>query len=148
MKTNIFARNTYLIIISILFICLCSSHAFSADQQTIKARYKKPRGNTIKWYIHIPSPAPAAVIVTQHIPPGTTVKSSKPAYQSFDPETGTVKWLLTDVRPGNISMKMELDRPISKKGEIKGDITFQDKTSKPIAYSSIAEIKKKALEGC
>lgn len=52
----------------------------------------------------------------------------------YDRETGMVKWLLTDVEPGKISMKMELDTPIRKKGEISGEIIFEDKSKDSIVW--------------
>lgn len=139
------------LLFALLFFCLLFSPAKSAENKVISARYSKPRGNNIKWHISIPSPPPAAVIVIQSIPPGTIVETSSPSHQSYDPETGTVKWLLTGVHPGKISMKMKLDTPILKKGEIRGQIIFQDKSKKPIAFVFMTPTKKTrtmAIEGC
>lgn len=120
-----------------------------AEQQTIRARYLHPRGTDIKWKIYIPSPPPAAVIVIQSIPPGTVIEKSSPQLESYDPETGTAKWLLTEVQPGKITMRMELNQPIRKKGEIHGEIIFQDQENTPIASVFMSPKKKtKAIEGC
>ncbi|MCI5143399.1 MAG: hypothetical protein D3909_17095, partial [Candidatus Electrothrix sp. ATG1] len=70
----------------------------------------------------------------QNIPPGTTLLTSSPSFHSYDQEAGTVKWLLTDLQPGEIPMHMELDTPILKKGEISGEILFEDRTEDPIFW--------------
>ncbi len=139
-------------IITIPLLCIAIQPAFSSSEE-IAARYLQPRGTKIRWKIRIPSPPPAAVIVTQTIPAGTDIKSSSPQYSSYDKETGTVKWLLDNVKPGTMIMKMELDRPIRKKGEISGKITFQDKTTRPIAEvfmtpKKTSRNKLKRIEGC
>lgn len=126
-----------LILLSCFLVLLSTQIAFSSSEE-ITARYLQPRGTKISWKIFIPSPPPAAVIVTQSIPAGTVIKSSSPQFNSYDQEAGTAKWLLDNVTPGTVIMKMELDTPIRKKGEISGEIIFQDQTAKPIAELSTA----------
>jgi len=133
----------------LLLLLAMATNGLAADLAGIHARYSQPRGTKISWQIHIPSPAPAAVIVLQTIPPGTIVESCSPPESSYDSSTGTVKWLLTKVKPGTIKMKMKLDRPIRKKGEIHGKIIFQDTAHKPVAEGFMTlKSKKKAIEGC
>ena len=132
-----------------LLLVVWVSLAVAAGLGEVRARYSQPRGTKISWKIMIPSPPPAAVIVLQSIPVGTKIKVSSPPYNSYDPDTGTVKWLLGKVLPGTIKMKMVLDRPIRKKGEIHGKIIFQDITTRPIAEGSMTlKNRKKAIEGC
>lgn len=153
--TKLFSvKNTKTIISNalILFVLCSSGLCLAAEQQIIKARYKNPRGTDISWKIKIPSPPPAAVIVLQFIPPGTRILNSSPAFHSYDPESGTVKWLLSGVRPGLVTMKMTLNQPIRKKGEISGKIIFQDTSTKPISSTFISSpnksTRKRAIEGC
>ncbi len=136
MKKKIF-RNVA--VISILLISTALLLYFfrpvdTPEHRVVSARYSQPRGTDIRWHILIPDPPPAVVMMIQHIPPGTAVLASSPPFQSFDKETGTVKWLLTGVRPGKISMNMELDTPIRKKGEISGEITFEDKSNDSVFW--------------
>ncbi|MCI5224630.1 MAG: hypothetical protein D3924_18670 [Candidatus Electrothrix sp. AR4] len=136
MKKNI-SRNLAVItalLISTAFLIYFFHPADTTEQQVISARYSQPRGTDIRWHILIPDPPPAVVMMIQRIPPGTAVLNSSPALHSFDRETGTVKWLLTDVKPGKISMKMELDTPIRKKGEIGGEFIFEDKSKDSIVW--------------
>ncbi len=130
------------------FIC-CAP--ITATGQEITARYSQPRGTKIKWSITIPNPPPDAVIVLQNIPPGTDIVSATPAYSSYEKKTGTIKWLLSGVRPGTFVMKMKLSAPIRKKGEIHGKIIFQDQSAGATASTSMVlapKARKKAIEGC
>lgn len=132
----------------LLFSCLPPCHA-TAEQTEIESRYSQARGKQIKWQVTIPNPAPVAVIVIQTIPRGTTILTSQPDYNNFNPVTGTIKWLLSNVQPGIINMSIELDRPILRKGEIHGKIIFQDNSSHPMAEAFITrKNRKKSIEGC
>ncbi|WLE98075.1 MAG: helix-turn-helix domain-containing protein [Candidatus Electrothrix communis] len=113
---------------------MCQSGAKESKQQLISARYSQPRGKEISWHLSIPSAAPAVVILIQNIPPGTTLLTSSPPYHSYDQEAGTVKWLLTDLEPGKLPMNMELDIPIKKKGEISGELLFENRSEDPIFW--------------
>ena len=127
MKTNLsgmLLMSTVPVINAVLFLFLFSTAASAAKEQAISARYSNPRGTEIKWYISVPESPPAAVIILQKIPPQTIVLHSSPPYHSYDRKTGTVKWLLTHVKPGKIFMTMKLDTPIRKKGEIRGEISW------------------------
>lgn len=134
-----------------VFLFLLGVFRTSASAGEITARYSQPRGKKITWSINIPNPPPAAVIVIQSIPPGTDILSSAPAHSSYDKKTGTVKWLLSGIRPGNFVMKMKLSAPIRKKGEIHGKIIFQDQSARATASTSMVltpRARKKAIEGC
>ncbi len=145
--TGILPPRTIVLLLLIMLALPCQTSL--AGSPEIKARYRQPRGTKISWQISIPSPPPAAVIVIQSIPPGTMIKDSSPAFSSHDPSTGTAKWLLTGVQTGRITMSMELDNPIRKKGEIHGKIIFQDQSAQAIAEGfMILQNKKKAIEGC
>jgi hypothetical protein len=136
MKKNISRKLAVItaLLISTAFLIYFSHPADTPEQQVISARYSQPRGTDIRWHILIPDPPPAVVMMIQRIPPGTTVLNSSPTYHSYDRETGTVKWLLSNVKPGKISMKMELDTPIRKKGEIGGEFIFEDKSKDSIVW--------------
>lgn len=118
-------------------------------EQSISARYLQPRGDQITWEIQVPSPAPTAVLVTQYILPGSEILASSQPFSSYDKEKGIVKWLLSPVSPGTLRMEMKLSVPIRNKGEIHGEVMFQDD-----AHNTTASIfleprtVKKALEGC
>ena len=117
--------------------------------EKIRAKFTEPRGTYIKWKIKIPSPAPAAVIVNQYIRPGTSINESSHPVNSYDQEQGIAKWILTGIKPGILKMEMKIDKPIRKKGEIRGEIIFQDQDANTIASVFMKpKAKKKAIEGC
>lgn len=116
---------------------------------SISARYLQPRGDRITWKIQVPSPAPAAVLVTQYILPGSDILESSHPLSSYDKDKGIAKWLLSPVSPGVLRMEMKLSMPIINKGEIRGEVMFQDDRHNTTA-SIFMEPKtvKKAFEGC
>lgn len=135
-----------------ILLILATVWAFAGQNPTgptISARYLQPRGEQITWQIRIPAPAPAAVLVTQYILPGTEILASSHPLSSYDKEKGVAKWLLSPVVPGILRMEMKLSRPIRAKGEIHGEVMFQDAGHNTTA-SIFMEPKtvKKALEGC
>ncbi|MHB8811465.1 MAG: hypothetical protein ACYC9M_15860 [Desulfobulbaceae bacterium] len=115
----------------------------------ISARYLKPRGDHITWKIRVPSPAPAAVLVTQYILPGSDILESSHPLSSYDKEKGIAQWLLSPVSPGVLRMEMKLSKPIPIEGKIHGEVMFHDDSHNTIA-SIVMEPKpvKKAFEGC
>lgn len=116
---------------------------------TISAGYTQARGAHIKWKIRVPSPPPAAVIVTQYILPGSDILESSHTLSSYDKEKGVAKWLITPVAPGRLKMEMKISMPIRKKGEIQGEILFKDASQNTTASVFMKpRARRKALEGC
>lgn len=115
----------------------------------ISARYLKPRGDNITWKIRVPSPAPATVLVTQYIPPGSDILESSHPLNSYDKEKGIAKWLLSPVSPGVLRMEMKLSMPILDNGDIHGEVMFQDESHNTTA-SILMKPKpvNKPFEGC
>ena len=117
---------------------------------SISARYLQSRGERIVWEIQVPSPPPAAVIVTQYILPGSEVLESSHPLSSFDKEGGIAKWLITSISPGTLKMEMTVSKPIRQKGEIHGEVMFQDESRNTTAsiFMRPARTVKRKLEGC
>ena len=116
----------------------------------ISARYLQPRGEHIVWEILIPSPPPAAVIVTQYILPGSEILASSHPLSSYDRVGGVAKWLFSSISPGTLKMDMTITKPIHKKGEIHGEVLFQDESQQTTASIFMRPVRtvKKAVEGC
>ena len=131
---------------SIVLCCVATVLAGTS----ISARYLQPRGAHIEWTIDIPSPPPAAVIVTQYILPGSDILESSHPLSSYDKGKGIAKWLLTSIAPGSLKMEMSISEPITKKGEIHGEVMFQDEAQRTTASSIFMNPRtmKKAVEGC
>ena len=117
---------------------------------SISARYLQSRGEHIVWEIQVPSPPPAAVIVTQYILPGSEVLESSHPLSSYDREGGIAKWLIMSISPGTLKMEMTVSKPIRQKGEIHGEVIFQDESQNTTAsiFMRPAKTVKRKLEGC
>ncbi len=136
-----------------LFLIVALAGAFMAPalaNTLISARYLQPRGNEIVWEITVPSPPPVVVIVTQHILPGSDILASSHPLSSYDKEAGIAKWLFSSISPGTLRMEMTLSKPIRKKGEIHGEVMFQNESQNTTAsiYMRPTRTMKKAVEGC
>lgn len=140
-------RRGSLVLIMTTVVCFATV-AFAGT--FISARYLKPRGAHIVWEIQVPSPPPAAVIVTQYILPGSEVLDSSHPLSSFDKEKGIAKWLIPAISPGTLKMEMTVNKPIRRKGEIHGEVLFQDESQNTTAsiFMKPARTVKKKLEGC
>ena len=136
-------------LIAIMTIAACLAGAVFAGP-SISARYLQSRGDHIVWEIIVPSPPPAAVIVTQYILPDSEVLESSHPLSSYDKEGGIAKWLITSISPGILKMEMTVSKPIRQKGEIHGEVMFQDESRNTTAskFMRPARTVKKKLEGC
>jgi len=137
----------FLAVILIIVVCLAG---MSSAATSIAARYLQARGEHIVWEIDIPSPPPAAVIVSQYILPGSEILASSRPPSSYDKEAGQAKWLIMPVSPGTLRMEMTVSKPIRQKGEIHGEVMFQDESQNTTAsiFMRPAKTVKRKLEGC
>lgn len=94
----------------------------------ISARYLQTQGEHIVWEIQLASPQPLALIVTQYLLPGTEILESSYPLSSCDKEKGIAKWLITSISPGTLKMEMTVSKPIRRKGEIHGEVMFEDES--------------------
>ena len=118
-----------------------------AEERQVAGRYKVS-GNTIMHTITIPPQPPAAVIVVQYLPPGTPIASAAPAYSSYDPTTGEVKWLLKGVSPGVLQIRLTLAHEVNK-DKIRAEALFKDALGGSSTYAlSPQPMKRKTVEGC
>jgi len=130
-----------------VIVVVFSVTAFAGE--AINARYLEPRGRHIIWEIAVPTPSPAAIIVTQYILPESEISETSHPLSSYDREAGIAKWLLTSISPGPLKMEMTVSKAIRKKGEIHGEVMFQDANNKTMASVFMkVKKKKKAIEGC
>lgn len=146
--SNKFFRSVVHGFVLIMAIAGCFVGSAFADT-SISARYVQPRGDHIVWKIRVPSPPPAAVIVTQYILPGSEILESSHPLSSFDKEKGIAKWLFPSISPGTLRMEMTISKPIRKKGEIHGEVMFKDESQNTTASIFMkVKTKKRAVEGC
>jgi len=136
-------------LVAAVTIAACMTGTAFAEMP-IAARYLQARGDHVVWEIDIPSPPPAAVIVKQYILPGSEILASSHPPSSYDKEAGQAKWLIMPVSPGTLRMEMTVSKPIRQKGEIHGEVMFQDESQNTTAsiFMRPAKTVKRKLEGC
>ncbi|MDD5757550.1 MAG: hypothetical protein PHI06_00545 [Desulfobulbaceae bacterium] len=102
----------------------------------VTARYKEMKGREIIIAISITDPPPSTIIVLQNVTPQVAVIQSQPATKSVNSSKGEIKWLLSDVTPGEFTLHLTLERPISLT-EMSGEIRYREPNgrmvSKPIS---------------
>jgi hypothetical protein len=118
-----------------------------AEDLGIAGRYKH-RGRRITHRIAIPLHPPAAAIVVQHLPPGTVIEKSVPAYSSYDVESGTVKWLFPGVQPGTLKIRIILGERVEP-GKISAEVLFKERSGESNTFTVQPSVMRStAIEGC
>lgn len=103
----------------IYFLCICASAVLYNAQSVsaadlVSGRYISSSGKTIELALDIQSPPPASLIIEQYLPPGTRIASSHPKLKKYNSKKGKAKWLLKNVRSGEIIVKLQLADKIGK----------------------------------
>lgn len=88
------------------------------------AVYTQAQGTILAVEIHVGAPPPASLILIQNLPPGVTILSAQPPANNVNPGKGEAKWLLRDIAPGQVTIRMTLDRPVNA-GDISAEIRFK-----------------------
>lgn len=89
----------------------------------VRCRYLAAAGQEISLQLEIGSPAPASVIVIQHLPVGLAIEAATPPLQKFTPNQGEAKWLLKKPQPGVLAVVMRLARP-AQAGEVSAEVRY------------------------
>lgn len=91
----------------------------------VAAHYGKIAGQEIVIEISINAPPPPTLIVLQNVPSQVAVIQSQPATKSVNSSRGEIKWLLSKVKAGNLTLLLTLERPVSS-DEISGEIRYRE----------------------
>ena len=111
-----------------LFLLLLLILAVPAQLQAaplVTARYVQVAGQEVMAEISIGAPPPPTLIVIQNLPPQVAVLRAQPETKSVSIDKGEVKWLLTGLKPGNYTLHLTLDQPVSKSA-ISGEIRYRE----------------------
>ncbi len=140
-------RGTHPLMWMPLLLCIALSAALPLQAEELFGRYKI-RDRRIDYTITIPQQRPAAAIIVQYLPPQTEVLGSDPPCNSYDPESGEMKWLFTDPQPGALRISLELAAPVSNQ-DVRAEVLFKDHTGASSSYSGRPlPLMRKMLEGC
>jgi len=91
----------------------------------ISCKYLKGSGSQIELQLDISSPPPPTVIILQYLPAGVEILKSRPQMKKYNKERGQARWLLKDLRPGSMTVRMELNKAVDK-GVIKGELRYRN----------------------
>ena len=137
------ALRTMTVLMALLFTFFCQE----LQAEELIGRYKL-RGTDIDYSITIPQERPAAAIIIQYLPAGTEVLSSCPAFSSYDPETGEMRWLFTNPEAGLLRISLKLAEPLAAQ-QVRAEALFQDHSGQSSNYAiRPAPMKRRVLEGC
>jgi hypothetical protein len=76
----------------------------------VSGRYLE-KGTTVSLEIRIGRPAPASLIVIQHLPQGTEIVSADPPCRKYNAARGEARWLLRKPAPGTLTIHLTLAQP-------------------------------------
>ncbi|MEA2115320.1 MAG: hypothetical protein U9P36_08030 [Thermodesulfobacteriota bacterium] len=93
--------------------------------EIVSGRYLSISATEITLEVKVGSPAPASIIIIQHLPQGTTPTAADPPYKKFNTKKGEVRWLLRKVPPGTLSLQLKLSAPVNPE-QISAEIRCMD----------------------
>ena len=96
-------------IFNLLLVCLFPDPVFSGQ---VTGGVSTVKDRDLQIFLKITAPAPKTVILTLHLPTGTTVVSANPPFAKALPEKGEVNWLLSDIKPGQLGISCRLNKKI------------------------------------
>jgi hypothetical protein len=102
----------------------------------VAGRYLERSGTAIALEITIGSPAPASLIVIQHLPPGTKIAKADPAYKKYNAGTGEVRWLLRKPPAGTITIRLIPAAP-AVSGKVHAELRCMDPATGELITSRV-----------
>jgi hypothetical protein len=107
-----------------LLVCMIFSVQAHAEG-IVFGRYSSRTATELALEIKVGAPAPASIIIIQHLPPGTTPTAADPPYKKFNAKKGEVRWLLRKVPPGTLTLQLKLSGPV-KPEQLSAEIRCMD----------------------
>ncbi len=99
------------IVLAALLVCMIFSVQAHAEG-IVSGRYLTRTATELALEIKVGSPAPASIIIIQHLPAGTTPTAADPPYKKYNAKKGEVRWLLRKVPPGTLTLQLKLSAPV------------------------------------
>ena len=106
----------------------------SAAAASVSGKYIKVSGNTTVLQISVGKPAPPSIIVEQSPGNKNKVQSARPKPKKIS-GNGTIKWLLTKIRPGKQQFTVTFASPL--KGSVRAILRYRDPSSGQFIEKSI-----------
>ena len=115
-----------------MVICLCvgllgsfvAMPSMARAKGIVSCKYLRAEGRNIELQLEVTGPVPVTIIVLQYLPAGVKILNSKPVMKKYNQKKGVAKWLLKNVRPGRMRVRIKFDKAL-KPGEIKGELRYR-----------------------
>ena len=124
------------IVLHILALCVFFIVQGAMAAGLVSGHYVSSSGKIVELSLEIKSPPPASLILEQYLPPGTEIIRSQPKFKKYSIGNGEAKWLLKDVSPGKMSVRLELADKVAK-GGIRALIRYKDPASGEFVESTV-----------
>ncbi|MDK9707667.1 MAG: hypothetical protein OEL83_11520 [Desulforhopalus sp.] len=111
-----------ILLYAIIVAASWSVPAYAVDN-LVSGKYFFSSETEIILNISIPNPAPANLIVEQHIASGNEIISTSPQARKIDKAEGKVKWLFKKTKDGILSLSIKLKSPLS--GDISAMVRYR-----------------------
>ncbi len=112
-----------LVAVTILLLLISASRSWALGVITGKYLTRTSTGLTLQ--LTVKPPAPASLIVIQHLPAGAEIASSNPAFKKYNHKKGTVRWLFRNLKPGELTIRLKLKTPIAPE-RVRAEIRCKD----------------------
>lgn len=121
-STRSFCRNC-LLLFTVLFISFYQQDFLYAGH-AVSGRYLSAGGKSVVLNLNVQNPSPSNLIVEQYLNPGNKIVSTSPRAKKIDNHHCKVKWLLKNIRSGNVTLSITLQAPL--KGQPNAMIRYRD----------------------
>ena len=117
-----------------IFTAVLMSQTGAEAKTLVTGEYASSSGNNIVLNLHILNPAPANLIVEQHLSGQNSVVSTSP--KAKKKSAGKIKWLFRNTANGSFSISIQLRSALQ--GKIKAVIRYRDPVSGDFIESNIS----------
>lgn len=116
-------------ITTILFAALTAGHLLpiAAYGAGVTGRYLQSSGTTVVLELSVGKPAPSSIIVEHSFTKRNQVLSASPRPKKINSNSGQVKWLVTNIRPGKQRFSLQLAAPLT--GAVRASLRYRDPSS-------------------
>lgn len=104
--------------------------------EIIKGQYVSKTATSFVLEIQVGRPAPANLIVIQRLPPGTAINNASPPPNKYNKRKGVVRWLLRNVRPGSLQIRLDLQDRVNP-GQVRAEIRCKNPVSKKLVTTRV-----------
>ena len=127
--------HTY-IAVTVILLSVCSFASVGQAADGIRGQYVRKTATSFVLEILVDRPAPANLIVIQRIPPGTAISKASPPPSKYNRKKGVVRWLLRNVAPGTIQVRLDLQARVDP-AQVQAEIRCKNPVSRKLVTTRV-----------